>query len=127
MDDTQYAQHCREKLGEFSRTFTLRTEHLPDEDSLKTLAVAFAALAEPASDLYLDGPTLVSRLFVTYPDFAPTFPRELLWFLAGECLHFMPDEEITLYQSLDELRADAQAKGETLDFKEALANLRQLQ
>ena len=127
MDDTQYALHCREKLGEFSRTFCVRTEHLPEEDSLKALAAGFTALAEPASDFYLDGPSLVSRLFITFPDFAPTFPRELLWFFAGECLHFMPDDEISRYQCLDDLRAAAQAKGETLDLKEALANLRQLQ
>ena len=49
-------------------------------------------------------PALVARLFTTYPDFAPTFPRELLWFFGGDCLHYMPDEEIATFQQLEELR-----------------------
>ena len=84
-------------------------------------------VAEGERDLYLDGPQLVSRLFTTYPDFAPTFPRDLLWFLAGECLHYMPDEEIAIYQQLDELRAEAAAQGKTLDLRQARASLQQLQ
>lgn len=127
MNDTQYAHYCRDILREFSHNFSTRTEHLPDEDSLKTLAVAFVTLTEPGCDIYLDGPSLVSRLFVTFPDFAPTFPRELLWFFAEECLHFMPDDEISRFQQLDDLRAEAAAAGNVLDMREALANLRGLQ
>jgi len=127
MDDSQYAQHCREALADFRRDFVTRTEHLPVNDPLRDLAAAFSALSEPGSDLYVDGPTLVSRLFVTFPDFAPTFPRELLWFFAGECLHYMPDEEIILFQELDELRAEATAQGKVLNLREAKANLRKLQ
>jgi len=127
MDDTQYAAHCREQLREFARTMQQRTGHLPEEDSLRELAAAFATLCDDGADLYGDGPALVSRLFTTYPDFAPTFPRELLWFLAGECLHYMPDEEIALFQQLDERRAEAAALGEILDLREARASLRKLQ
>ena len=86
-----------------------------------------AALASGERDLYGEGPGLVSRLFTTYPDFAPTFPRDLLWFLAGECLHYMPDEEITTYQQLDDMRAEAAAQGKTLDLRQARASLARLQ
>jgi hypothetical protein len=35
----------------------------------------------------------------------PLFPRDVLYLLGGECLHYMPDEEISAYQELDELRS----------------------
>lgn len=124
MDDSQYATYCRAQLRGFSDTMLTRTEHLPENDSLRELAAAFAELASGARDLYLDGPGLVSRLFTTYPDFAPTFPRDLLWFMAGECLHYMPDEEIATYQQLDEMRAEAASRGKTLDLRQARASLK---
>lgn len=127
MDDTQYADHCRRQLAEFAETMTKRTEHLPEDDSLRELAAAFTQLNSAGGNLYEDGPVLVSRLFTTYPDFAPTLPRDLLWFFAGDCLHYMADEEISLYQRLDELRAEASGRGEILDLREARANLLQLQ
>lgn len=127
MDDNQYANYCREQLRDFARTMVTRTEHLPEDDSLRELSAAFAALASGERDLYGEGPGLVSRLFTTYPDFAPTFPRDLLWFLAGECLHYMPDEEIATYQQLDDMRAEAAAQGKTLDLRQARASLARLQ
>ncbi len=127
MDDAQYASHCRQLLEQFAGDMIKRTEHLPESDSLRELAAAFGELCDGSRDLYLDGPALVSRLFTTYPDFAPAFPRDLLWFLAGECLHYMPDEEIETYQQLDELRAEAAASGKVLDLRQARASLQQLQ
>jgi len=122
VNDLEYAKHCRQRLEEFSATLVARIAGLPPEDSLHELARAFAAL--DADTLYSEGPGLVSRLFTTYPDFAPTFPRELLWFLGGECLHYMPDEEITLFQQLDEEREAASARGEVLDLDTARKRLR---
>jgi hypothetical protein len=127
MDDAHYARHCREQLREFADSFTQRTAHLPQEDALRELAAAFARLADGSHDLYEEGPLLVSRLFTTYPDFAPAFPRDLLWFLAGDCLHYMPDEEIQVYQQLDEMRAAAAEQGKLLDLRQARASLQQLQ
>lgn len=127
MDDAQYVTYCRDQLSEFAATLVKRTEHLPENDSLRELAAAFRQLADGERDLYLDGASLVSRLFTTYPDFAPTFPRDLLWFLAGECLHYMPDEEIATYQQLDEMRTEAAAQGKTLDLRQAKVSLKQLQ
>ena len=91
------------------------------------MAGEFRELSEDGADLYTDGPTLVSRLFTGFPDFAPIFPRDLLWFFGGECLHFMPDEEIDAYQQLEQQRLDAAARGETLDMRSARANLLKLQ
>ncbi len=127
MDDESYLQYCRELLTEFAAVLQQRTGSLDEQDSFRQLALAFRDLADGDSDLYQEGPALVSRLFTTYPDFAPTFPRELLWFFGGECLHYMPDEEIDLFQQIDEKRRAAAAAGDTLDLREARANLLKLQ
>jgi len=127
MNDEQYLTYCREQLSEFATELLLRTKHLPEKDSLRNLAEAFRSLADGELDLYADGPAQISRLFTTYPDFAPTFPRDLLWFFGGDCLHFMPDPEIAMYQQLEDLRTEACARGETLDLRAARASLRGLQ
>ena len=127
MNDEQYLALCREQLANFARDLELRTQRLPENDALRQLAAGFSSLASGDLDLYGEGPTLVSRLFTTYPDFAPSFPRDLLWFFGGDCLHFMPDSEIEIYQQLDELRGDAAALGETLDLRAARASLKNLQ
>ena len=127
MNDEQYLAYCREQLNSFSDELVKRTEHLPQDDPLRSLAAGFQALAEGDAGLYAEGPGLVSRLFTTYPDFAPTFPRDLLWFFGGDCLHFMPDSEIEIYQQLDDMRSEACARGETLDLRAARASLKGLQ
>lgn len=98
MDDREYLEYCVGLLNRFADELMTRTRDLPPQDSLRELALDFAAIATGQQDMYLEGPALVSRLFTTYPDFAPTFPRELLWFFGGECLHFMPDEEIAEFE-----------------------------
>jgi len=114
-------------MSNFSSDFTKRTSQLGEEDSLRQLAAAFTELSASPGQIYEDGPNLVSRLFTTYPDFAPSFPRDLLWFLGGECLHFMPDEEIQQHQQLDEMRLEAASRGAQLDFTQARAKLLKLQ
>lgn len=127
MNDEQYLQYCRRLLTEFADAMRHRVETLSEDDPLRRLADEFHALAEGRGELYQDGPSLVSRLFTGFPDFAPHFPRELLWFLGGECLHYMPDEEIGIFQQLEQQRLEAAARGETLDLREARAKLLKLQ
>jgi hypothetical protein len=128
MNDQQYLSHCRNRLDEFASGLARRTESLPEDDGLRQLAQEFLGLLQPGDeDIHTRAQPLVDRLFTTYPDFAPTLPRELLWFFGGDCLHFMPDEEIALHQQLDELRHEAAGRGEIMDLKAARAKLLQLQ
>jgi hypothetical protein len=127
MNDEQYLNYCQQQLISFADDLCTRTEHLPEDDPLSLLAVAFRSLAAGERELYSDGPGLVSRLFTTYPDFAPSFPRDLLWFFGGDCLHFMPDPEIAVYQQLDDMRVEACERGETLDLRAARSSLLGLQ
>jgi hypothetical protein len=71
----------------------------------------------PDSSLYL-GQDLISQIFQRYPQIAHLVPRDLLWFFGGDCLHYMPDEEIALYQLLDERRFQAEENGEPFDWNQ---------
>ena len=52
-------------------------------------------------DMYL-GQDILCQIIARYPQIAHLIPRDLLWYFGGDCLHFMPDEEIAQYQLLDE-------------------------
>jgi hypothetical protein len=64
------------------------------------------------------GQELLSQIFQRYPQIAHLIPRDLLWFFGGDCLHFMPDEEIDCYQQLDERRFHAEKNGQSFDWNQ---------
>ncbi|MFO3724588.1 PA2817 family protein [Pseudomonas sp. HLMP] len=70
---------------------------------------------DPLESQYL-GQDLICQVIQRYPQIAHLVPRDLLWFFGGDCLHFMPDEELNLYQRLEELRYEAEQKGEAFDW-----------
>ena len=72
---------------------------------------------DPEASLYL-GQELISQIFHRYPQIAHLVPRDLLWFFGGDCLHFMPDEEIELFQRLDERRFEAQQNDDPFDWNQ---------
>jgi len=59
------------------------------------------------TDLLIQGQQLFCRIVAAYPHLMPLVPRDLLWFFGGDCLHYMPDEEIRIFQDLDEQRQEA--------------------
>jgi len=75
------------------------------------------SLADHPEERHL-GQDLICQVFQRYPQIAHLVPRDLLWFFGGDCLHFMPDEEISLYQELDERRFEAEATGEPFDWSQ---------
>ncbi|MDZ3990534.1 PA2817 family protein [Pseudomonas sp. Teo4] len=70
---------------------------------------------DPLESQYL-GQDLICQVIQRYPQIAHLAPRDLLWFFGGDCLHFMPDEELALYQALEERRYEAEQNGETFDW-----------
>jgi len=82
---------------------------------------------DPLQSQYL-GQDLICQVIQRYPQIAHLVPRDLLWFFAGDCLHFMPDEELDMYQQLEELRFAAQESGQPFDWhqhKQLLSQQRQ--
>ena len=109
MNDEQYLKHCRSLLSEFTQTLATRTEQLSEDHPLRELAAEFQSLGTYSGDFYQHGADMVARLFDTYPEFTPTFPRPLLWFFGGNCLHYMADEEIAECQQLEEASLNPQS------------------
>lgn len=73
-------------------------------------------LRENEEDSQYLGQELISQIFFRYPQIAHLVPRELLWFFGGDCLHFMPDEEIALFQQLEDMQYQAESAGEAFDW-----------
>ena len=72
---------------------------------------------DPVASQYL-GQELMGQVIHRYPQIAHLVPRDLLWFFAGDCLHFMPDDEIDLYQKLEERRFEAEENEEPFDWNQ---------
>ncbi len=73
--------------------------------------------------LYEQGQWMIGRIISTYSHLTPELPRDLLWFFGGDCLHYMPDEEIAFYQQLDELRFTAEEADKPFDYPAAKDSL----
>lgn len=56
-------------------------------------------------DVHL-GQQMINAIVTRYPHITPMVPRDLFWFFGGDCLHFLGDEEIAVFQQLDETYHD---------------------
>ena len=72
---------------------------------------------DPEGAQYL-GQDLISQVFHRYPQIAHLVPRDLLWFFGGDCLHYMPDDELDMYQALEERRFEAEQNDEPFDWNQ---------
>ncbi|WP_095078796.1 PA2817 family protein [Pseudomonas sp. Irchel s3h17] len=72
---------------------------------------------DPIESQYL-GQDLLCQVIQRYPQIAHLVPRDLLWYFAGDCLHYMPDDEIHLYQALEERRYEAEQNDEPFDWNQ---------
>ena len=94
-----------------------------DQDFLAELVALVKALENNEDDALYMGQEMIARLIRGYPHLVPLIDRDLFWFFGGDCLHHMPDEEIELFQQLDELRYVSESKGELFNLEETRARL----
>ena len=78
------------------------------DELIQQLPVSIEAIAQ--------GQEIMSQVFHRYPQIAHLVPRDLLWYFGGDCLHFMPDEEIEMFQILEERRYEAEQQGKAFDW-----------
>lgn len=70
------------------------------------------------------GQWMIGHTVANYPDLTPVIPRDLFWFFGGDCLHYMPDEEIQMFQKLDEAcHSDEQAAEQYQDERAKIFGL----
>ena len=123
--DQEYYTYHMELLSAFSAQIQQLppfNEESPSEDDQEFL-VALAQLQQSSQGInFLEqGQILMCRVVGSYPHLMPLLYRDLLWFFGGDCLHYMPDEEITVFQRLDEQREYAKQQQVPFSYKEARA------
>ena len=94
-------------------------EQVPEESHalfVERFDELIVALADEEQDSQYLGQELLCQVITRYPQIAHLVPRDLLWFFGGDCLHYMPDDEIDLYQQLEERRYQAEENGEPFDW-----------
>ncbi len=94
-----------------------------DTDYLEQYRELIEGLASLDNALIEQGQYLLTRLVRAYPHLVPLVPRDLFWFFGGDCLHYMPDDEIALFQQLDELRFHAEENSQPFHYEDARAKL----
>lgn len=125
---TQYINYHVGLLQEFKASSTQQAPFISDtiEEEHVEFMNALTQLSEMTQ--YTDamnekGQWLISRVVSAYSHLMPLLSRDLLWFFGGNCLHYMPDDEITFYQQLDELRFTAEEKNIPFDYAAAKQSL----
>lgn len=97
------------------------TEHASEDDQEFLAALTQLQQQPQGIDFLEQGQVLMCRVVGSYPHLMPLLYRDLLWFFGGDCLHFMPDEEIAIFQRLDEQREEAKQEQRVFSYKEARA------
>ncbi len=99
-------------------------EHPSEQDQLFIEQLEQLSQANAIDESFSQlGQQLLCRVIAAYPHITPLMPRDLLWFFGGDCLHYMPDNEIDSYQQLDERRFEAEEQGKAFDYKEEKAKV----
>jgi hypothetical protein len=126
---TQYINYHVNLLLEFKATTELlppftQNEALTDADEeFINIFEQLCQISQHSDSVNEQGQWFISRIVSTYSHLTPLLTRDLLWFFGGDCLHYMPDDEISFYQQLDEVRFTAEAAGTVFDFVAAKASL----
>ena len=95
---------CYEDCDQDDKNFLIELNQLPEVGG---------------SEFLIQGQNVFCRIVAAYPHLMPIVPRDLLWFFGGDCLHYMPDEEIRIFQQLDDLRQDAKESNEPFSYENA--------
>ena len=73
---------------------------------------------------YEIGQQLIGQIIANYPHITPLINRDLLWLLGGDALHYLADDEIALYQQVEDALYEKESREQgNGDFKSVKANL----
>jgi hypothetical protein len=95
-------------------------EYNQENTILQQLGQLIESLKDSSAQQYdsavFEGQQWFYRFLTHNPELAPAIHRDLLWFFGGECLHFMPDEEIEKYQMLDDAMAESMLRNVPFNY-----------
>jgi len=94
------------------------TEHYSAEaeELLDLFNEVVNAYEQHAFEAFELGQTLMTRVIAAFPQALPLLSRDLLWLFGGDCIHFLGDDEIAQYQTLDEARHQQEAQDASIDY-----------
>lgn len=95
-------------------------EDCSQDDESFLIAIRLLPTLE-GTEFLIQGQDLLCKIVAGYPQLMHLLPRDLLWFFGGDCLHYMPDEEISLFQRLDEQRQAAKENNDPFSYENARA------
>lgn len=125
--DTQYNSALLELLASFVAVIKNQppfTNQYPSEDDVAFMDDLTRLASNPHEEDFLgEGQQLICKVVASYPHLMPVLPRDLLWFFGGDCLHYMPDEEIASFQMLDDRRHQATENGEDFSYPQERARV----
>lgn len=103
---------------------TLEQSHRTQEDQVLVEQLEQLSKATTIDENFIAvGQQAICRIVAAYPHIAPQTPRDLFWLFGGDCLHYMPDEEIAKYQHLDEQRFEAEDNNTDFDYESERARV----
>ena len=109
--EAQHLAYMRKLVTQFTQSVQQQPPFIEDDCDEQHLAFLrrLEALPQQQGNEYAEeGQALMYQSIAAYPHLTPLLPRDLLWHFGGDCLHFMPDEEIDRFQQLDEQRHEAE-------------------
>lgn len=116
---TNYLEYQRKLLANLTaKAESLLAEAAFREDTHHSICEQLQTLCNAPSDefFYEQGQGLLVKIVAAWPQLTPAIARDLLWFFGGDCLQFMPDEEIARFQALDERRFELESAGQAFDY-----------
>ena len=120
-----YFQFHQQLLTALNQIVTVALEP-PSSEEDQQLLENLKELAEASTlndHFYSVGQQTLCRIVAAYPLLVPQVPRDLFWLFGGDCLHFMPDDEIEKFQKLDELRFNAEDNNTEYDHEKERARI----
>lgn len=89
------------------------------DEILHQLTQVIDQLTQHTDSGYTQGQDWITHIFNHLPQLSPAIERDLLWFFGGDCLHFLTDEEINLFQQIDEIEAQHEQEQKPFDRQSA--------
>lgn len=99
------------------------SDHMTETDQL--FIDRLRGLSEQSSageEHYAQGQQLISQIIGNYPHITPLMNRDLLWLLGGDALHYLSDDEMSLYQQIEDQLYE-QKSGDFKAIKASVLNL----
>ncbi|MCP8899154.1 PA2817 family protein [Gilvimarinus xylanilyticus] len=124
--ETQYRDVQRQLLARFIQAAQQQPPFIDDDCDAESLHYLkqLESLPQLTGTEYAEtGQWVVCRTIAAYAHLVPLLPRDLLWHFGGDCLHYMPDEEIDKFQRLDERLHEAIGNGQDFNYEQERAKI----